>query len=135
MTNIYLTAKETWHLLFVNFTVLNKLVDLLFFQCVKLNYGRLRCIGKNSITAHNLDVNDQTVTLPLKLKIARMQETRKISRNSLNMPFCSFTDFFRHSNNTRCMRKMFNRLKSFYFLNARFTLSVYSELSKPTFTL
>ena len=37
----YLTAKETLHLLFVNFLVLNEIVGYLFFHCVKLNYGRL----------------------------------------------------------------------------------------------
>ena len=56
----------------------------------------LRFIEKVSIEAQNLHVKDQTVTLPIKLKIARMKETRKNhQKRELKhyMPFSSFADF------------------------------------------
>ena len=40
---VYLTTKETWHTLYVNFQV-NEYDAHLSFHCVKLNNGRLRCI-------------------------------------------------------------------------------------------
>ena len=90
ISHIYLAAKETWHSLFVNFSVLNEIIDHLFFQCVKFNCGRLRCIEKVSMKARNLRVNDQTGTLPLKLKIARIKKTRKFHQKPIKYAFLFF---------------------------------------------
>ena len=46
-----------------------------------------RFIEKVSIEAQNLHVKDQTVTLPIKLKIARMKETRKNHQKQLKHAF------------------------------------------------
>ena len=40
---IYLTTKETWHILCVNVLVVNEYDVYVSFHCVKLNKGRLRC--------------------------------------------------------------------------------------------
>ena len=42
--DIYLTTKETWHILCVNFLVINEYDAHLSFHCVKLNKFRRRCI-------------------------------------------------------------------------------------------
>ena len=41
---IYLTTKETWHLVFVNILVLNEITVHLYSLCLNLNYRSLRCI-------------------------------------------------------------------------------------------
>ena len=40
---LYLTTKETWHILCVIFLEVNEYDAHLSFQCVKLNKGKLRC--------------------------------------------------------------------------------------------
>ena len=41
---IYLTTKETWHLVFINILALNEITVHLYFPCLGLNYAGLRCI-------------------------------------------------------------------------------------------
>ena len=40
---LYLTAKKTLHILYVNFLIVNEYDAHLSFHCVKLYKGRLRC--------------------------------------------------------------------------------------------
>ena len=58
---LYLTTKETWHILYVNFLVVNEYDAHFCFHCVKLNNGKLRCteiIWKAELV---LDVSYQNV--------------------------------------------------------------------------
>ena len=61
-------------------------------------------LKKVSIEAQNLHVKDQTVMLPVKLKIARIKETQKNHQKQLNYAFLCFfvlsLTFCGHSNKT-----------------------------------
>ena len=60
--HIYLTTKETWHILYVNFLVLNEYDAHLSFHSVKLNNDRLRCTGIIWKAELISDVSYQNVT-------------------------------------------------------------------------
>ena len=59
---IYWTTKETWHILFVNFLVVNEYNAHLPFHYVKLNNGKLRCTEIIKTAELISDVSYQNVT-------------------------------------------------------------------------
>ena len=61
-TQIYLTTKETWHILCVKCLVVNEYDAHLSFHCVKLNKGRLRCTEISWKDELISDVSYQNVT-------------------------------------------------------------------------
>ena len=87
-SKIYLTIKETWHVLCVNFLVVNEYDVHLSFHCIKLNKDRPR--STEIIRKYELisDVSYQNVTQPQK---SIFHKTKEIMQNS---PETAFVWFF-----------------------------------------